>query len=143
MTLVTKVSSAVFLCHLFLKNSEFFKNNKLSVIFCSKLNLKLNFEVCVIVCIIYFLVKFSILYEMEELPRLTNLTSVILPFVSIDGTRPLPISVSALMKKSKNGSIRGSTQKTHLFFKMVSGNFFFLILKNVRFFIHHFPTKPQ
>ena len=32
------------------------------------------------------------------------------------------ISISALMKKSKNGSIRGSTQKTHRFFEMVSDN---------------------
>ena len=32
------------------------------------------------------------------------------------------ISISALMKKSKNRSIRGSPQKTHRFFKMVSDN---------------------
>ena len=32
------------------------------------------------------------------------------------------ISISALIKKSKNGSIRGSHQKTHRFFEMVSEN---------------------
>ena len=40
-----------------------------------------------------------------------------LPFVSIDDTRP---GISALMKKSKNWSIRGMPQKTHRFFEMVS-----------------------
>ena len=42
-----------------------------------------------------------------------------LPFVSIDGTMAWLISISALIKKSKNGSIRGSPQKTHRFFEMV------------------------
>ena len=32
------------------------------------------------------------------------------------------ISISALMKKSKNGSIRGSPQKTHIFLEMASDN---------------------
>ena len=32
-------------------------------------------------------------------------------------------SISALMKKSKNGSIRRSPQKTHHFFEMISNNF--------------------
>ena len=32
------------------------------------------------------------------------------------------ISITALKKKSKNGSIRGSPQKTHRFLKMVSDN---------------------
>ena len=32
------------------------------------------------------------------------------------------ISISALMKKSQNGSIRGSPQKTHWFFEMISMN---------------------
>ena len=49
-----------------------------------------------------------------------------LPFVSIDGTRPGSSEFSLLwksQKKSKNGSIRGSPQKTHLFSEMVFDNY--------------------
>ena len=47
-----------------------------------------------------------------------------LPFVSIDGTWPGSlISISTLMKKSNNLSIRGSPQKTHHLLEIVSDNF--------------------
>ena len=42
-----------------------------------------------------------------------------------DNARPhvaRPVKTYVKMKKSKNGSIRGSPQKTHRFFEMVSDN---------------------